>query len=122
MCVPFARAVATPKPEALAVGLDADRDQHRLHQATTATIVIRIGCQPKRQSEQTKDPGKDQKLDHGDPFTPLTLAAFASPGVTKAAVSPTWGGLALAKALAGILGDTGLELFAKFGVIQVLAN
>jgi hypothetical protein len=104
------------------VGLDADRDQHRLHQATTATIVIRIGCQPKRQSEQTKDPGKDQKLDHGVPMTANKLAVLASSCVAKEAVTPTCWGKALAKALAGILGHAGLQLFAKFGVIKVFAD
>ena len=106
----------------LAVGLDADRDQHGLHQTTTTAVVIRIGRQPERQAEQSDNPAKDQQFDHGISITRHTLAAPARADVAKAAVSPTWPGWALAKALAGILGDTGLELFAKFGVVQVLAN
>ena len=106
----------------LAVGLDADGDQHGLHQATTTAVVIRIGRKPERQAEQSDNPAKDKQLDHGISITDRTLAALARADVAKTAVSPTWAGRALAKALAGILGDTGLELFAKFGVVQVLTN
>ena len=106
----------------LAVGLDPDRNQHRLHQATAAAFVIGIRREPERQAEQSDNPAKDQQLDHGISITRHRLAALARADVAKAAVSPTCQGRELAKALAGILGDTGLELFAKFGVIEVLAN
>ena len=106
----------------LRVVLDANRHKDGPHHAAPAIVIVGIGSEPESQAEESSDSRKDQKLDHGVPMTANKLAVLASSCVAKEAVTPTCWGKALAKALAGILGHAGLQLFAKFGVIEVFAD